>query len=44
MVSNDPSRRFLIDGEEDGRIIKDIVKSSEKRTYFPKKVDEVLLL
>lgn len=41
MLPTDPSKRFLIDGEEDGRIIKDIVRSNEKPTYFPKRIDEV---
>lgn len=41
MLSTDPSKRFLIEGEQDGRIIKDIVRSNEKPTYFPKRIDEV---
>lgn len=43
MFPTDPSKRFLIDGADDCRIIKDLVKSTEKPTYYPKKVDEVWL-
>ena len=44
MISTDPEKRFEIEGKIDGRIVQDLISSTEKSTYFPRKVDMVTLL
>jgi hypothetical protein len=42
MISNDPAKRFLIAGEEDGRIIKGLIQCEEKDIFFPHKINQVV--